>query len=237
MVNGGPLDNSFQRSIGYVQQQDLHLETSTVREALRFSARLRQARSVPVKEKDRYVEKIIDLMEMRPYADALLVFQVKVWRNSREYKAVQRELDRLESLHGVASIDKEEDSEKTYASSLWKQYVYVLQRVFQQYWRTPSYIYSKFAMAILCSLFNGFTFFNRATPCKVRAIVCFPKDLYEARERPSKTFSWFAFIAAQVTAEIPYQIVAAAISFFCWYYPVGMYKNAVYSGDVANVEH
>jgi ABC-type multidrug transport system permease subunit len=59
------------------------------------------------------------------------------------------------------------------------------------------------------------------------------RDLYEARERPSKTFSWFAFIAAQVTAEIPYQIVAAAISFFCWYYPVGMYKNAVYSGDVA----
>ena len=72
MVNGGPLDNSFQRSIGYVQQQDLHLETSTVREALRFSARLRQPSSVSRKEKDRYVERIIDLMEMRPYADAVV---------------------------------------------------------------------------------------------------------------------------------------------------------------------
>ena len=30
LVNGRPLDSSFQRSIGYVQQQDLHLETSTV---------------------------------------------------------------------------------------------------------------------------------------------------------------------------------------------------------------
>ena len=31
LVDGKPLDSSFQRSIGYVQQQDLHLETSTVR--------------------------------------------------------------------------------------------------------------------------------------------------------------------------------------------------------------
>lgn len=33
-VNGKPLDASFQRKTGYVQQQDLHLETTTVREAL-----------------------------------------------------------------------------------------------------------------------------------------------------------------------------------------------------------
>lgn len=28
------------------------------------------------------------------------------------------------------------------------------------------------------------------------------RDLYEAREHPSRTFSWFAFIAAQITSEI-----------------------------------
>ena len=33
-VNGKPLDSSFQRKTGYVQQQDLHLETTTIREAL-----------------------------------------------------------------------------------------------------------------------------------------------------------------------------------------------------------
>ncbi|MBR7518747.1 ABC transporter permease, partial [Mycobacterium tuberculosis] len=49
---------------------------------------------------------------------------------------------------------------------------------------------------------------------------------YEAREHPSRTFSWFAFIAAQITSEIPYQVAAAAISYFVWYYPVGMYRNA-----------
>lgn len=72
MVNGHDLDSSFQRSIGYVQQQDIHLPTSTVREALAFSAYLRQPRNVSRAEKDAYVDYIIDLLEMRAYADALV---------------------------------------------------------------------------------------------------------------------------------------------------------------------
>ena len=51
LVNGNLRDQSFQRKTGYVQQQDLHLYTSTVREALLFSARLRQPASVPDAEK------------------------------------------------------------------------------------------------------------------------------------------------------------------------------------------
>jgi ATP-binding cassette subfamily G (WHITE) protein 2 (SNQ2) len=37
---------------GYVQQMDTHLAQSTVREALLFSAKLRQPPSVPLKEKE-----------------------------------------------------------------------------------------------------------------------------------------------------------------------------------------
>lgn len=37
LVNGQQRDSSFQCKTGYVQQQDLHLETSTVCEALNFS--------------------------------------------------------------------------------------------------------------------------------------------------------------------------------------------------------
>ena len=37
---------------GYCQQLDTHLETSTVREALLFSAKMRQPPSVPLKEKE-----------------------------------------------------------------------------------------------------------------------------------------------------------------------------------------
>lgn len=71
-VNGNPRGPSFQRSTGYVQQQDIHLETSTVREALRFSARLRQPPSVSLKEKYDFVEEVIELLEMGLYADAVI---------------------------------------------------------------------------------------------------------------------------------------------------------------------
>lgn len=72
LVNGKPLDTSFQRKTGYVQQQDLHLPTTTVREALRFSATLRQPKTVSKKEKYQYVEDVIDMLGMQDFADAIV---------------------------------------------------------------------------------------------------------------------------------------------------------------------
>lgn len=72
LVDGRLRDGSFQRKTGYVQQQDLHLETSTVREALEFSAILRQPGHVPKSEKLAYVDEIIKLLDMEPYADAVV---------------------------------------------------------------------------------------------------------------------------------------------------------------------
>jgi ATP-binding cassette subfamily G (WHITE) protein 2 (PDR) len=71
-VNGRPLHISFQRKVGYVQQQDLHLETTTVREALQFSAMLHQPKSVPRAEKFEYVQQIITLLGMEVFADAVV---------------------------------------------------------------------------------------------------------------------------------------------------------------------
>ena len=71
-VNGKPLDASFQRKTGYVQQQDLHLETTTVREALRFSAVLRQPKSVSTKEKYDYVEEVIKMLNMEDFSEAIV---------------------------------------------------------------------------------------------------------------------------------------------------------------------
>lgn len=71
-VNGKPLDPAFQRSTGYVQQQDLHLETSTVREALQFSAMLRQPKTVSKKEKHDYVEEVIKMLNMSDFAEAVV---------------------------------------------------------------------------------------------------------------------------------------------------------------------
>lgn len=72
LVNGRQRDSGFQRKTGYVQQQDLHLATSTVREALEFSALLRQPDSVPKAEKIAYVDEVLKVLEMDTYADAVV---------------------------------------------------------------------------------------------------------------------------------------------------------------------
>ena len=50
--NGQALPVDFQAQTGYCQQMDTHVPLTTVREALVFSARLRQPASVPTAEKD-----------------------------------------------------------------------------------------------------------------------------------------------------------------------------------------
>lgn len=52
---------------------DVHEGTATVREALRFSAYLRQPASVSEEEKNSYVEDIIELLELQDLADALVL--------------------------------------------------------------------------------------------------------------------------------------------------------------------
>lgn len=72
LVNGSTLPASFQRQTGYVQQQDLHLATSTVREALRFSAMLRQPKHVSKAEKYAYVDQVITMLNMQDFAEAVV---------------------------------------------------------------------------------------------------------------------------------------------------------------------
>ena len=55
-----------------MQQQDLHLETATVREALQFSAYLRQPKTVSKQEKDATVEDVIGLLDMQSFSEAVV---------------------------------------------------------------------------------------------------------------------------------------------------------------------
>ncbi|KAJ5215363.1 ABC transporter [Penicillium cinerascens] len=71
-LNGQFLPKSFNRQMGYVQQQDIHLPTQSVREALQMTARLRRPQEVSLKEKDAYVEEVIRSLDMEPIADALV---------------------------------------------------------------------------------------------------------------------------------------------------------------------
>ena len=72
LVDEKDRDESFQRKTGYAQQQDLHLSTATVREALTFSALLRQPAHIPREEKISYVADVIKLLKMSEYADAVV---------------------------------------------------------------------------------------------------------------------------------------------------------------------
>ncbi|CAK7227501.1 Multidrug resistance protein [Sporothrix eucalyptigena] len=394
LVDGKIRDESFQRKTGYVQQQDLHLETSTVREALEFSALLRQPANTPRKEKLAYVDEVIKLLDMQEYSDAVvgvlgeglnveqrkrltigvelvakpplllfvdeptsgldsqtswaildlleklskagqsilctihqpsamlfqrfdrLLFLAKggktvyfgdigenshtltkyferngappcpaednpaewmleaigaapgshsdidwhqTWRNGPEYKAVQEELERLEVERSANEETPGHTSEnaamREFATSMPAQLAIVTKRVFQQYWRTPSYIYSKFILCISVALFIGLVFLN--APLSLQGLqnqmfaifniltifgqlvqqqmphFVTQRSLYEVRERPSKTYSWKVFMLSQILTEIPWNSLASVLMFVCVYYPIGMNKNAEPAGQVA----
>jgi ATP-binding cassette subfamily G (WHITE) protein 2 (SNQ2) len=72
LIDGRPQGISFQRTTGYCEQQDVHEATATVREALIFSALLRQPSHVSEKEKIHYVDHIINLLELGDIRDALI---------------------------------------------------------------------------------------------------------------------------------------------------------------------
>ncbi|PHH60547.1 hypothetical protein CDD81_1552 [Ophiocordyceps australis] len=381
LVSGRPLDNSFQRKTGYVQQQDLHLETATVRESLRFSALLRQPKTVSKKEKYAFVEEVIDMLNMQEFANAVvgvpgeglnveqrklltigvelaakpklllfldeptsgldsqsswaicaflrkladsgqailctihqpsailfqsfdrLLFLAKggktvyfgdigensstlldyfeknggrkcgdeenpaeymleivnqgkndkgqewnvVWNESPESTAVLSEMDRIHSEMQHQQPDashshKHDHEQDEFAMPFLTQLYIVTYRVFQQYWRMPSYIFAKLSLGIAASLFIGFTFYNaKGTQAGTQTVIfsvfmitaifstlvqqiqplfITQRSLYEVRERPSKAYSWRAFIIANVFVEMPWMTLTGIVVFACFYYPV-----------------
>ncbi|KAM0418796.1 hypothetical protein ACHAPT_012306 [Fusarium lateritium] len=396
LVDGHQRDSSFQRKTGYVTQQDLHLATSTVREALTFSALLRQPAKYSKAEKVAYVDTVIELLNMRDYSDAIIgipgeglnveqrkrltigvelvarpqlllfldeptsgldsqtswsicdlmekltkagqailctihqpsamLFQrfdrllllakggktvyfgqvganssilmdyfvrnggpalpkgtnpaehmlavigaapgahtdidwPAVWRASPEYQAVQNELASLSSDEKAASSPAVEDQAHNdptlyheFAAAFSVQVREVTKRVFQQYWRSPSYIYSKFTLSIGAALFIGLSILNAENSARglqnqmfgvfmflsifsqvaeqFMPVFCEQRTLYEARERPSKSYSWQSFMVANITVEIVWNSLVSIFCFICWYYPMGLYRNAEWTDEV-----
>jgi ATP-binding cassette subfamily G (WHITE) protein 2 (PDR) len=392
LVDGRPRDSSFQRKTGYAQQQDLHLSTSTVREALTFSALLRQPAHVSREEKINYVDEVIKLLDMTEYADAVvgvpgeglnveqrkrltigvelaakpalllfldeptsgldsqtswaildlldklkkngqailctihqpsaMLFQrfdrllflmrggktvyygdvgenskvlidyfvrngappcppsanpaewmleaigaapgshtdvdwQQAWRDSPEYRAVKQHLADLKSegahqnaLERTVSAQKREDKAayREFAAPMSEQIREVTVRVFEQYWRSPSYIYSKTFLCLFSGLFIGFSLYNSPNTQQGMQNQLFgifmmmtifgqlvqqimphfvtQRSLYEVRERPSKAYSWKAFMFANIVVELPWNTLMSVLLFVTWYYPIGLYKNA-----------
>jgi ATP-binding cassette, subfamily G (WHITE), member 2, PDR len=115
-------------------------------------------------------------------------------------------------------------------------------RVFQQYWRMPSYVLAKFILSAASGLFIGFSFYNADNSQQgmqnvlyslfmvssifstlvqqVMPLFVTQRSLYEVRERPSKAYSWKAFLCANIFVEWPYQIIAGILVYATFLYPV-----------------
>ncbi|KAL4863809.1 hypothetical protein BDV12DRAFT_189408 [Aspergillus spectabilis] len=72
LVGNKPPSASYRKTAGFAQQMDLHDGTTTVREALEFSALLRQPKTYSRTEKLAYVDNLLDLLDLRSVADALI---------------------------------------------------------------------------------------------------------------------------------------------------------------------
>lgn len=75
----------------------------------------------------------------------------KTWRESREYGQVRQELNRLKAELPETtqpSSDMDKSSFREFAAPFMIQLLEVTKRIFEQYWRTPSYIYSKTSLCL-----------------------------------------------------------------------------------------
>ena len=86
------------------------------------------------------------------------------WRKSPEMKVVHMELDNMKHERSALVTSTSDDGDtslfRQFAASFWTQFYEVQKRLFQQYWRTPTYIYSKLLLCVAGSLFIGLSFLN-----------------------------------------------------------------------------
>lgn len=167
-----------------------------------------------------------------------------VWQGSPEAAGVQSELDRIHETGRVKppKTNEEHREHEEFAMPVSKQFPIVMQRVFQQYWRMPMYVLAKMMLGLCSGLFIGFSFYQADSSSQglqntifslfmvcaifssvVQQIIPLfltQRTLYEVRERPSKTYSWKAFMLSSILVEIPYQTVLGILVYGCYYYAV-----------------
>ena len=77
-----------------------------------------------------------------------------VWRASQECKNVQVELERMhaDKAREQSTGDDAAAAHSEFAMPFRSQLYHVTVRVFQQYWRTPSYVWGKLLLGIMSAL-------------------------------------------------------------------------------------
>lgn len=78
------------------------------------------------------------------------------WKNSKEAEEVLKVIEGLKRTRSQsANAHKKKDDETEFAAPVWAQTTMVTQRLFRQYWRSPSYLYGKLFVAVIVGIFNG----------------------------------------------------------------------------------
>ncbi|KAJ5658224.1 uncharacterized protein N7484_001873 [Penicillium longicatenatum] len=170
-----------------------------------------------------------------------------VWETSQEAETSKTEIAAMKRNACSTSAAVTEDYE--YAASALTQLWVVTYRMFQDYWREPNYLYSKLALCIGSALFNGLSFWmldhtvqgltSSIFSCFLISIIfntvdqqIIPRfidnrEIFEARERQSKTYSWPIFVAANMIVELVWQSLTAVPVFVAWYYPTGFWRSGL----------
>lgn len=79
-----------------------------------------------------------------------------VWRHSPQYAEMKSELSRMKELTRAQTQQDREAGLKEFAVPFSIQLYEVTKRNFEQYWRTPTYIYSKFALVYFsCTTYHS----------------------------------------------------------------------------------
>ena len=87
----------------------------------------------------------------------------EVWRDSPEKQQIRDTLSEMRQELSQKPVDNSDPTAlREYAEPFWPQLTTVTQRVFAQYWRTPSYLYSKTLLCSASALFIGFSFWDSA---------------------------------------------------------------------------
>ncbi|KAI4110064.1 MAG: hypothetical protein L6R37_000197 [Teloschistes peruensis] len=174
----------------------------------------------------------------------------QIWATSAERREVKEALvERKATLRATTNSESQTISNTQHASSYFQQLYHVTRRNFERDGRTPAYLHSKLFLALGASIFNGFSFYMSSNSLQgvqnqifsvfllitlqsslVQLIIprfLENRSLYELAEGPSRTYSWDILVISNVISEIPSQTVLAVIQFVDWYYPLGMYRNAI----------
>ncbi|KAI8942075.1 hypothetical protein NX059_000174 [Plenodomus lindquistii] len=176
----------------------------------------------------------------------------QVWLNSPEHEKITQELESLVS-NAAAKPPGTIDDGHQFAAPMWEQVKIVTHRMNVSLFRNTEYVNNKFILHILLSLFNGFSFWsigNSVNDLQQRLFTVFSflfvapglisqlqpifidrRNVYETREKKSKTYHWAPFVTGLIVSELPYLVICGVLYFVCWYWTAGLPSATKWAGS------